>query len=44
MLKEFEDVFQEVPSLPPKRDIEFTIDLVHGFVLASKAPYMMGTP
>ena len=43
MLKEFEDVFQEVLGLPPKRDINFAIDLVSGNVLTSKSPDMMGT-
>jgi hypothetical protein len=27
VLKEFEDVFKEVPGLPPKRDIDFSINL-----------------
>ena len=40
VLKEFEDIFlEEVPGLPPKRDIDFTIDLIRGAVPASKAPY-----
>ena len=40
VLKEFEDIFlEEVPGLPPKRDIEFTIDLIPRVVLASKYPY-----
>ena len=43
MLQEFVDVFQEVPGLPPKRDIDFSIDLVPGSVLISKTPYRMGT-
>jgi hypothetical protein len=31
VLQEFRDVFpDEVPGLPPKRDIDFTIDLVPG--------------
>ena len=32
---------EEVPGLPLKRDIEFTIDLVMGAVPTSKAPYKM---
>ena len=32
---------EEVPGLPPKRDIEFTIDLIHGAVPTSKSPYRM---
>ena len=34
----------EIPGLPPKRDIDFTIELVPGAALVSKAPYMMSTP
>ena len=42
VLKEFKDIFsEEVPGLPPKRDIEFTINLIPGAVLALKAPYRM---
>jgi hypothetical protein len=29
-LKEFEDVFEEIPGLPPKRDIDFSINLMPG--------------
>ena len=40
MSKEFEDIFpEEVPGLPLKRDIDFTIDLIPGDVPTSKAPY-----
>jgi hypothetical protein len=28
VLQEFEDVFQEIPGLPPRREIDFSIDLV----------------
>ena len=31
-------------GLPPKRDIDFSIDLVLGASSVSKAPYKMGTP
>jgi hypothetical protein len=44
VLQEFEDVFQEIPGLPPKRDIDFSIDLVPGVSLVSKTPYRMSTP
>ena len=45
ILKEFQDVFaKEIPSLPPKRDLDFTIDLVPGASLVSRAPYRMNTP
>jgi hypothetical protein len=44
VLKEFKDVFQEVPGLPPKRDIDFSINLMSGAAPVSKAPYRMSTP
>ena len=40
VLQEFRDVFlDEIPGLPPKRDIDFTIELVPGVAPVSKAPY-----
>jgi hypothetical protein len=30
VLRDFEDVFGEIPGFPPKRDIDFSIDLVPG--------------
>ena len=33
-----------MPGLPPKRYIEFTIELVPGAASESKAPYCMSTP
>jgi hypothetical protein len=44
VLKEFKDVFQEVPGPPPKRDIDFSINLMPGVAPVSKAPYRMSTP
>jgi hypothetical protein len=44
VLKEFEDVFQEVPRLPSKRDINFFVKLMLGAAPVSKAPYRMSTP
>jgi predicted aspartyl protease len=44
VLRDFEDVFREVPRFPPKRDIDFSIDLVLGDSPVSKTPYKMGTP
>jgi hypothetical protein len=44
VLKEFGDVFQEVPGLPPRRDIDFSINLMPGTAPISKAPYRMSTP
>jgi hypothetical protein len=43
VLKEFKDVFQEVPGLPPRRDINFSINLMPGIALVSKSPYRMST-
>ena len=42
MVHEFEDVFpDEVPGLPPSREVEFSIDLVPGTGPVSMAPYRM---
>ena len=41
----FRDVFpEEIPGIPPRRDIDFTIELVPGAAPVSKAPYRMSTP
>ena len=45
VLQEFKDVFlDENMGLPPKRDIDFTIELVLGVAPISKTPYRMSTP
>jgi hypothetical protein len=45
ILREYRDVFpEEVPDLPPRRDIEFSIDLAPGAVPVSRTPYQMSTP
>jgi hypothetical protein len=44
VLKEFGDVFQEVPRLPPKRDIDFSVNLMPRAAPVSKAPYKMSMP
>jgi hypothetical protein len=45
ILREYQDVFpKEVPSLPPKRDIEFSIEIAPGAVPVSRTPYRMSTP
>jgi hypothetical protein len=44
VLEDFEDVFKEVPGLPPKRDIDFSINLILGAASMSKTPYKMSTP
>jgi hypothetical protein len=43
VLQEFEDVFQEILGLPPKREIYFSIDLLLGAALVSKTLYRMST-
>lgn len=41
----FPEVFpDEIPSAPPEREVEFTIDLVPGTRLISMAPYRMSAP
>jgi hypothetical protein len=43
-LREYKDVFpEEVPGLPPRRDIDFSIELAPGVVLVSRTPYQMST-
>ena len=45
VLQEFRDVFlDKVPGLPPKRDINFTFELVPGKAPVSKTPYRVSTP
>ena len=42
---EFKEVFpDEIPHLPPKREIDFTIDLVPRATTVSRAPYQMSPP
>ena len=42
IVREFPDVFpEELPGLPPMREIEFAIELVPGSQPISKAPYRM---
>jgi len=43
--QEFAYVFpEEIPGLPPKRDINFTIKLVSEAAPVSRAPYRMSVP
>lgn len=45
LIQEFVDVFlEEIPGLPLKRDIYFTIELVPGVAPVSQASYRMSTP
>jgi len=42
VVQEFMDVFpDEIPGLPPKREIEFAIDLILGTCPMSITPYRM---
>jgi hypothetical protein len=44
-LREYRDVFlEEVSGLPPRRDIDFSIELAPGAVSVSRTPYKMSTP
>ena len=44
VMKYFGDVFKEIPGLPPKRGIDFFINLMLGAAQVSKTPYRMSTP
>ena len=41
VVKDFPDVFQELPGFPPDRFLEFSIDLVPGTSPISKSPHRM---
>jgi hypothetical protein len=42
VVREFLDVFpDDLPGMPPERDIEFKIDLLHGTAPITKGPYKM---
>eukprot|EP00253_Pinus_taeda_P014041 PITA_14041 len=45
VIQEFTDVFpEEIPGLPPRRNIDFTIELIPGAAPVSRAPYRMSVP
>ena len=45
VVQEFMDIFIEnISGLPPKWDIDFTIELMHGVAPISRAPYRMSLP
>ena len=45
VVNEYPDVFpDELPGMPPDRDIEFSIDLVPGTSPIAKRPYRMAAP
>ncbi len=42
IVRDYPDVFpEELPGIPPERDVEFNIDLVPGTTPISKASYRM---
>ena len=44
MVREYPDVFPEdIPEFPPKREVEFSIDLVPGTRLIFIVPYRMSS-
>ena len=43
VLKYYEDVFREILGLPPKRDVDFSINLMPRVSPMSKNPYKMIT-
>jgi len=44
VLHEYRDIFpEEIPGLPPKRDIDFSMELVPRVMLVSIVPYRMST-
>jgi len=45
VLWQFKNMFaKEVPRLPPKIDLDFSINIVPGAVPTSNIPYMTSTP
>jgi hypothetical protein len=45
VVKEFADIFpEELPGMPPKMELEFTIDLKPGTEPIARTPYRMSTP
>ena len=44
VFQEFIYVFEEIPCFPPKRDIDFFIDVVPKATPVSKIPCRMSTP
>ena len=45
IVREFPDVFpEELPGVPPERQVEFSIDLVPGAARIAKAPYRLAPP
>ena len=43
VVEEFPDIFpDDLPGMPPDRDIELIIELLHGTAPIAKRPYRMG--
>ncbi|XP_024172170.1 uncharacterized protein LOC112178219 [Rosa chinensis] len=41
VVSEYSDVFQEIPGLPPRREVDFAIDVIPGTAPVSMAPFRM---
>ena len=42
VVKEFPDVFpEELPGIPPEREVDLSIEVIHGTTLIYRAPYRM---
>ena len=41
IVRDFEEIFKDISGLPPRREIDFCIELVPGTLPISKAPYRM---
>jgi hypothetical protein len=42
VVRDFPDVFpEELPGMPPDREVQFVIDLLHGTTPISKRPHRM---
>ena len=42
VVKEFPDVFpEELPGIPPEREVDLSIEVIHGTTPISRAPYRM---
>jgi hypothetical protein len=45
VVREFADVFsEELPGMPPERELEFTMDLISGTEPIARVPYQMSNP
>ena len=42
VIREFPNVFpEELPGIPPEREVDLSIEVVQGMTLISRAPYRM---